>query len=375
MPEQERLLELSQYRSDEQPVMSLYLRGYPNSIEGKHLIHLKNLLSEAEEQSDQYSNEVWERVQEDLEAINSWVQENYPSSSKNTVFFACGEELWHIFTPSTELPNQITLSDRPDLRAFYELLPRADAYLVLLADARNGRIFIVTADETTEVTQIERTVEENHSHSQGGWAQATLQRHHEKMVAQHLQEITDSAFSLWQEQEFNGVLLMGTDERTSELENHLHSYLKENLLGRIPMDMQASEEEIAEAALECAHNKRREQEDEQISLWQAHLASENGLGVEGLANTLQAVQMGQLQTLFMRADWQAPGGKCERCGILSAQESGNCKYCAGEISHQPDITDDLIANALSHNAQLIILPADNEEITSNVGAIRHYAIR
>lgn len=373
MPEQERLLELSQYRSDEQPVISLYLRGYPNSIEGKHLIHLKNLLAEAEEQSDQYSNEVWERVQEDLEAIDSWVQDNYPNSSKNTVIFACGEELWHIFTPSTELPNEITLSDRAHLRPLYELLPRSDAYLVLLTDAREGRIFVVKLDEITEVAHIEDTVEQ--SHSQGGWAQGTLERHQEKMVTQHLQNVADSAFDLWQEQELNGVLVMGTDERTNELEDLLHTYLKDNLLGSMAMDMQASYDEIAEAALACARDKRREQEDEMLRQWQGHLASDNGLGVVGLADTLHAMQLGQLQTLLMRSDWHASGGKCERCQFLTAQNSGNCKYCKGNIARHSDITEALIVTALSHNAQLIILPADNEEITSNVGAIRHYAIR
>lgn len=373
MPENQQLLELSEYRNSEQPVISLYLRGYPHSVEGKHLIHLKNLLAEAEEQREQYSNEVWARVQEDLTSINSWVQDNYSHSSRNTVFFACGEELSHIFTPSTELPNEITLSDRAHLRPLYELLPRSDAYLVLLADAREGRIFVVKLDEITQVAHIEDTVEQ--SHSQGGWAQGTLERHQEKMVTQHLQNVTDSAFDLWQEQELNGVLLMGTDERTNELEDLLHSYLKENVLGSMTMDMQASYDEIAEAALACARDKRREQEDEVLRQWQGHLASENGLGVVGLADTLRAVQLGQLQTLLMKSDWHAPGGKCERCKFLTEQESGNCKYCGGNIAHHPDITEALIATAMSHEAQFIFWAVDNESITSNVGAIRHYAVR
>lgn len=372
MPENDLLLELSQYRSDEQPVISLYLRGYPQSIEGKHLIHLKNLLAEAEEQREQYSNEAWERVEEDLEWINLWVEHNYPRTSQNTVIFACGEQLRHIFTPSIELPNQISLSDRPLLRPLYELQSRSEAYLVLLTDAREGRILVVTPHETTQVAHIERTVEENHSHSQGGWAQATLERHHDKMVAEHLQNVADSAFSLWQEQQFNGALLMGTDERSSALETHLHSYLKENLLGSMAMDMQASEDEIAEATLECAGDRRREQEDELLRQWQAHLESDDGLGVEGLANTLRAVQLGQLKTLLMKADWHAPGGKCEQCQFLTELISGNCKYCGGNIDHHFDITEALIASALVQNANLLF--TDEESMSSNVGAIRLYAI-
>jgi peptide subunit release factor 1 (eRF1) len=370
------LAKLSQRRNSKEPVVSIYLPIDRDVPEDKHLIHFKNLRQEAEQQKDQYSNEVWRGVEANLDRAERWMRDNEPDvrSGQGLAIFASGEKLWQTISVPYELDASITFGNEPRLRPLYRFLQRFEQYLTILSDARDARVFVVTPEETREVDQIEDDTPNRHD--QGGWAQSKLQRYQDNKVDEHLENAAERAFELFQQQGFDGVVLMGTEDRTNRLAEQLHPYLQQRELARVAMDMQASAREVGEKTLEIARERRRERQHELLQHWQ------DGLGgaltsTGGLSATLEAAQQGQLMTLFMREDLSAEGSICTQCGALTSKSSGKCDYCEGELERVDDITEALTAAAIEQGAELVFLAADGEANQLNdyegVGAILRYA--
>ncbi|MBA3531109.1 MAG: hypothetical protein H0T73_04215, partial [Ardenticatenales bacterium] len=355
MLDRQALLTLSQYRNSERPIVSLYLTVDRNAPEDKYLIQMKNMMAEAEAQRDSLGAEQWQQVHADLERARDWVRENYVRGGQSVAIFACGAGLWKTFSLPYELPTALTLGSEARVRPLYRLLQRFERYLAILTDARDARVFLATPDETREVAQVEDDTPGRHD--QGGWAQSRIQRHQDKMVEEHLSNAAELAFRLFQQEGFDGIVLMGTEERTSHLEALLHPYLLQRVLARVPMEMEASSREVGSKTMELGREQRRSRQTEQLDTWSNSLKGGNQ-GVAGLSDTLRAAQQGQLMTLIMREDLFMEGGRCKQCGVLTEQPNGNCDYCNGPIHHLEDVMEALTAAAIDQGAELIFLATD-----------------
>ncbi|MGH2544412.1 MAG: Vms1/Ankzf1 family peptidyl-tRNA hydrolase [Ardenticatenaceae bacterium] len=373
MLDRQTLSKLSKYRSQKRPVVSLYLAVDRDAPADKHMIHMKNMMGEVEKRRDEMSTEQWQAVQRDMERARAWVREHDVRGGKSVAIFACGADLWEAFSIPYPLPTDLTLSDRPRLRPLFRLLQRFEHYLAILSDARDARVFLVTPEETREIAQVEDDTPGRHD--QGGWSQARFQRHQDKKVEEHLAHAADLAFRLFQRRGFDGVVLMGTEDRTSLLEEQLHPYLSQRVLDRVPMEMEANARTVGETALRIARAARRDRQSELLDAWEDALGG--GPGVAGLRDTLQAAQQGQLMTLFVSENLHAEGGKCQQCGALTEHSEGTCDYCGGAIRHFDDITEALTAAALDQGAELLFLASDGDakrlEEHGGVGALLRYA--
>lgn len=370
------LARLSQRHNEKEPIVSLYLPIDRDTPEDKHLIHLKNLRQQAEQQKENYSAEVWRGVEANLDRAERWMRDNEPDvrSGQGLAIFASGDKLWQTISVPYDLDANITFGNQPRLRPLYRFLQRFEQYITILSDARDARVFVVTPEETEEVDQIEDDMPNRHE--QRGGAQSKLQRYQDKMMDEHLQNAADLAFQRFQNEGFDGVVLMGTEERTNRLAEQLHPYLQQRELARVPMDMQASARDVGEKTLELARERRRERQHELLQHWQ------DGLGgaltsASGLSATLDAAQQGQVMTLFMRGDLSAEGSVCTQCGALTSKTSGKCDYCSGELQRVDDITEALTAAAIEQGAELVFLAADGDasqlDDHEGVGAILRYA--
>lgn len=374
MLNRETLVRLSEFRDGDRTVVSLYIPVERHVPEDKHLIHLKNLQSEIESQAEGLPSEATEQVAADLERAGSWLRESYARGGQSAAIFACGDRLWETVSLPFDLPARAVLSDRPRLRPLYRLLQRYERYLAILSDARDARLFLVTPNGAEELGQVEDDTPGRHD--QGGWSQSRFQRHQDKMVDEHLERAADMGFQLFQSRGVDGVVLMGTEDRTNRLNELLHDYLQQRVLDRVPMEMDASSRQIAEATLEVARTRRRARQQEALDLWENSLKGSD-LAISGLEATLRAAQQGQLMRLILVEDLEAEGGECRQCGALTSAPGGTCDYCGGEIRTYRDVTDPLAAAAISQGAELIFVPsgegADRLDRYGGVGAQLRYA--
>lgn len=359
MLNRQELVELSQFRSQERPVVSLYLEVDRQSAEPKHHIRFKNLVQEIEERRDEFPHETWQAISADLERARFAVRDEYARGGQGLVIFACGDLLWQTYRLPYEIASALHLEERPVLRPLFRFLQRFDRDLAILADQHHARLFMITPDGVEEVGGTEQQFPIP-DHDQGGWSQNRYERHREQQVQRHYKAANDLAFNLLQQQGFNGLVLFGTEENTGTLRDVLHPYLERLVLACEPMSQDATAKQVRDRVLEIAHSARRERQHKLLDAFEAEIRSLGLLAVAGLESTLRATQHGQLLTLFLQEDLRAEGGVCGQCDALTIEASGDCPYCGGQIRRLSDVVEALVGRAYAQDAEVIFLAADGE---------------
>lgn len=375
MLDRQTLLTLSQFRQSDRPVVSLYLKIDRTSSEPKHVVRLKNLIAQAESQRSRYKH-AWEAVQRDLDRVSAYVRDAYAQGAQHLAVFACGDELFEAFSLPYELPNALYLEPTPILRPLFRQLQRYERFAAALVTQRLARLFLVTPDAVEEVTAFEDEIPPRHD--QGGWAQARLQRHHDEAVYNHLKRVAEALFDLFQRQGFSGLVVFGTEEITSALQDVLHPYVRDRVIAAVPMDITATTKDVGQTTLSLARQKRRQRQKELLDLFEGEVHRNSGRAVGGLKGVISAVQEGRVQVLLLQEKREVPGGRCKQCGALTVATSGTCDYCGGQVESLPDVIEPLVAQAFQQGADVLFISGQSEQARlepfEGVGAISRYAL-
>lgn len=360
MLNRQELVDLSQFRdSTRRPVVSLYLKVDRQSPEPKHVIRFKNLVQQAEERRDDFSTDTWQAIINDLERARATIRDEYARGSQSLVIFSSGDNLWKTYELPYEVPTALYLEERPVVRPLFRLLQRFDRYLAILADQHRARLFMVTPDGAEEVAVREQEFPTG-ERDQGGWAQGRFERHREQYVHHHYKAAGELAFDIFRQRGYNGLVLLGTEENTSDFRNELHPYLQKLVLASEPMSPGANTKAVGTRVMEIARAARRERQRRLLDDFEAEMKSAGPLAVARLEETLQATQQGKVMTLLLREDLKAEGGRCSQCDALTIESGGECPYCGGTIVRVNDVVESLVSRAYQQDAEVIFLATDGD---------------
>ncbi len=369
--------DLSSFHSRDHLIVSLYLnldKGAPS--EGTHPIHLKNLLAQIEDQSDNWSRAQADSVARDLERIRTLVRDQRVIGGRGLAVFACSSiGLWQTYTFARPLGNFIHIGYDTYVRPLFRVLQRYQPHCTVLVGKGRARIFLFSLDTIEERSDIFGAVPGRHD--QGGWAQARLQRHHDDRVMHHLKNTADVLLSLYRNEEFGKLIVGGTDELVSQFQEHLHPYLKDRLVATLPLGMTASPTAVRERSLEIIREITAAEYREILDQTISESGAQN-LGVLGLAGTLRALQRGQVQTLLLNEDFEAAGQRCLHCGHLTIRDDEVCSYCGGELEPVDDLVGEIIDIAYSQDCEVKFMRGDNAARLAeygHIGALLRYAVR
>ena len=170
--------------------------------------------------------------------------------------------------------------------------------------------------------------------------------HHFKNVAEYLRQ--------GQEKGAFDNLIVGCQEITwHELEPHLHPYVQKRLLGRFPADVaNVTEEQVREQAGRIVRESLDRHRHELVSeiLGQAR---SNGRGVTGLRRVLRSLEMGEVQTLLMAANYSAHAVECSNCGHLDAHMVRYCPVCGHSTRELEDVCEAIVPAAIRRDIELL----------------------
>jgi peptide subunit release factor 1 (eRF1) len=184
-------------------------------------------------------------------------------------------------------------------------------------------------------------------HDQGGWSQANYQRHHEAHVFRHLKRVVEYLTELYRRREFDRLIVAGPEEITSELRRILPRSLAQQLAATIPIETSVGEAEILRKTLEVEKQIERQYEDRLLAdLFEA--AGAGGRAVLGVDPTLEALWLGEVQTLIVAAGLQRGGCECPSCWRLASEGTVSCPACGTAM--QP--VHDLFHRAMSRTVEL-----------------------
>jgi peptide chain release factor subunit 1 len=168
---------------------------------------------------------------------------------------------------------------------------------------------------------------------------------HFKAVTERLR--TDFEKGIWER------LIVGCqDANWPEFESHLHPYVKQRLIGRFSADVASvSNEEIRDHAgivlsrwiAQRASAKASEALD---------FAKSGGRGATGLRRVLQALESGEVQSIFLGENYSAQAVQCAYCGHLDAHLIAACVACGRATRELTDVCDAIIPIAIRRDIEL-----------------------
>jgi peptide subunit release factor 1 (eRF1) len=291
--------------------------------------------------------------------------------------FAAGANFWREYDLPPQLPaTQLFLERRFHLKPLAMLLGAQPRLGVVLVDRQKARLFDLRLDELTERLDLFQRLPRRRSDGYAGYDAGHAERHVEDHVLHHLKNVAErlkeqAEQGLWEK------LIAGCHEKYwAEFEPHLHSYVRQRLLGHFGCDVgTATNEEVRRQALRI-FDESLEQRRQQLVRAAIDQAKGQGLGAIGLRQVLRALETGEVQTLLMGENYSARAVQCTNCGRIDSHLVGYCALCGSGTRGLEDVSEAIIAVAVERDIEVLFVRnnADLDRV-GNIAALLRYRIR
>ncbi|HYD09113.1 MAG TPA: hypothetical protein VEA78_03340, partial [Acidimicrobiales bacterium] len=342
--------ELAGFKTSGAPVTSMYL-----DVDGSHhprpadvLVELDRLVKTVKrDHGDDRS------VARDLARIEEHVRGGIDRSHvRGLAVFSCSaEDFWRVVELPVAVRSQAVVNHSPAIRQLESVLDEYEAFGVLLADKQRARMFVyelgelVASDDLFE--QLPRSEDDDRSHRKDQTAD-----HVAAVAHAHLKHAADVAFQVYKDRGFERLIIGAPDEIANELESVLHPYLKERVVARCPVRVDAPDAEIRAVALDVEADVERRKEAELVEKLRAAVGSGNR-GVAGLDDTLRALVERRVDVLLVSSSFTSPGWRCGGCGHI-ARVGRKCPVCEAEMHEVADVVEEAVEEALAQSCEVEI---------------------
>ncbi len=338
-----------------QPMTPLNRAHREESILVKDLI--RNALREAEKRGKNGSTRT------DLEKINGIVDPLLGNGGKAKAIFACGKQgFWREFDiPAQLLKPKVAISQRFHLKPLAQVLDGEERACILLADRSKARVFELTNDTIAEKQDfINELTRRGKSDGFSGYDAGHAERKQMNEAMQHFRLVAEHIEQYFEHGGCDRLLIGCRDDVWPEIDSQLLSIAKQRLVGHFRIDPKvATPEQVKEMARAklAEHNSTAKQELIREVVGEAH---REGRGAIGLRRVLRSLEVGEVLTLLMGANFHAPGVKCYHCGHMDLHNASTCAVCGKENTELEDIGDAIVGHAIRTGVRLVYIPDDEE---------------
>lgn len=340
------------------PFLSLYLNTRWDDEQQRERIRLftKNQLKRTLDQLK--DREDWRKAFiQDYQQIERYVEglvrRVYNEEVNGIAIFSCNTIGTFLTYPSIiPFENQCFISNLPILQPLVRLSAQYQNTLVVMVETDSAKLFEVSLEGMMAETSIESYVPGRHD--QGGWAQMRYQRHikdhmdrHHKEVAEHLTELFDS-------DKWKRIILIGQDRIIANFKGFLPDRVKQEIADIFSVDFTQERSKMLRRVFERLLQKEKEGVNGQIQELMER-AYKGRVAVFGLNGTLEALNGGQVHTLYLLSSFSLAGGKCRQCNSLlltpPGNHSGPCPLCKGETK-MIDLAEEMTRSALRQDGEV-----------------------
>ncbi|MCJ7746978.1 MAG: hypothetical protein MUP27_04480 [Desulfobacterales bacterium] len=350
---------LARIEEGQYPFLSLYLNAKWDDEQQRERIRLftKNQLKKGYDQfKDQ---EDWRKAfAEDQQRIEKYVEglvrRVYNEEIKEIAIFSCSG-LGTFLTYPSIIPyeNECFISDHP---IFHPLVRHSSQYqntLMVMVETDSAKLFEISLEGVLAESSIESYVPGRHD--QGGWAQMRYQRHIKYHMDKHHKEVAQQLIELFDSGKWKRIVLIGQDRIVANFKPFLPERVKQHMVDTFSIDFLEERSKVILHALERLLDKERGEVVSQIQ-GIAERALKVGRATLGLNGTLEALNKGQVHTLYLLTSFSLSGGKCRRCGSLNIiHPTGNlsvpCNLCKGEAK-PVDLGDEMMGATLRQDGEV-----------------------
>ena len=283
---------------------------------------------------------------------------NLRGNARGKAVFACSaQNFWREY----ELPphlgaTQIYLQPQFQLKPLAALLGAQPALCVVMLDRQRARFFDLRLDVLREHGAIVHMLSRSaSSYGYNGYEAGHAERRVSEEALQHFKAVSERLRTDFERGAWERLIVGCHDVNWPEFESHLHPYVKQRLIGRFPADVASvSNEEIRDHAGALLTQWITERASTKVSE-ALEFAKGNGRGVAGLRRVLQALETGEVQTIFLSENYSARAVECPHCGHLDAHLVASCVACGRRTHELTDVCDAIIPIAIRRNIELFYL--------------------
>lgn len=287
---------LARFEPGEDPVISLYLNLRANQ-HGKDA-YAPFLKKEMAARGRTFPPESAARASFDADAerIERYLAD-VPASADGVAIFACGArqlfEAVLLDAPVTQ--HRLSVSPQPQLAPLELVLDQHPRHALVLADSHAARIFVAGPGRRRAETVAGEPIRRS---SGGGWAQARYQRHVEKLQADHARELVQTLERLVRTEGVEHIILAGDEVNVPLVRKELSKELAAKVIDQVRLEVHAPEHEVLRAAAD-ALQRHDAATDAEIVASTLDDYRAGGLAVAGPADTLAALELGQVDELYL----------------------------------------------------------------------------
>jgi peptide chain release factor subunit 1 len=374
MISREELKKLAEVESPKGCAISFYYQPEtPQDVSHRReALQVKELVRDAQRRFER--NGVGNHVRADLERILIMAEQLQGNGDRARVVFACADQdIWREW----DLPANFDRT-RLFVNSRFHLGPLAAAVLsekpvcVVLADREHFRIFDYSAGELREIEHVIDDIPRKvRTDGFGGYNAGHMERHvdneamrHFKKLAARLQEIRGP---------FECFAFGIRADTWPEIEPHLHSYVKQRLIGTFVVDpVLASAEEIRSNVDRLLSEHSRAEQDG-IVREAIGEAQRNGRGSLGLRHVITSLERGEVQSLLIGRNFEAKAVECKNCGHLDTRLVEKCAVCTQETRELDNVIDALVGRALTSGYEIRFIEDDPDfEKAGGIGALLRF---
>ena len=364
---------LVRWKGSGKPVVSLYLNvdGREHIRAEDYLQHLDGLIRDAKHDAS---------LQPEMDRITSYVRDEFErGSNRGLAVFSSGKDLWQVVALPLPVADHLVVNSSPHVRSLENMLDDNESVGVLLTDKQRARLLVI---ELGKITIRDEVIDPlpRHDDDKGDWRKDHVKTHSSVAAKQHLRNAAQQMFEIYKDHHFSHLVLGVAEELKPELERHLHAYLRQKVLGRANVGVNANDEEVIDAARALVREKERATEEEFVERLRAGLPNtavgaamvDSSAAVAGLEHTLRAIFEKRVDTLLVSEGFVAQGWRCHECQYI-ATLGRKCAMCGSEMSLVEDVIEEAVEDALAQKCHVEFCRSNADlDVMGQIGALLRF---
>lgn len=350
---------LARMEESSYPFLSLYLNTKWDDEQQRERIRLftKNRLKKIYDQlqkQEQWQKTFFEDQQQIERFVEGLIRRVHNEDVSGIAIFSCSGTGTFLTYPSIiPFENECFISNFPILKPLVRLLSQYQNTLVVMVETDSAKLFEVSLEGMMTETSIESYVPGRHD--QGGWAQMRYQRHIKDHMDKHHKDVAELLTELFDSGKWKRIILIGQDRIIANFKAFLPERVKQHIVETFSMDFSEERSKVLSRVFERLLRREKEEVDRQVQELMER-AYKNGIATFGLNGTLEAMNGGQVHTLYLLTSFSVSGEKCTQCDSLipfisSKNRPTPCSFCKGRTK-MVNLGEEMIRSVLRQDGEV-----------------------
>ncbi len=342
-----RLQELARTKPGPVPVISVYLdtRWSDEHQRERVRVFLKNQVHKAAAMAvGQLETELAWIAREGEQLV---AQEIDPESAGTAMFVGGVGNLREALRLAVPFPDTFVVADMPQLRPLVTALGDAPRAALLFVDGESARLVALTEQGAAGEIALETTDVVGH-HRRGGWQlllQSRYQRHIHVHRARHFDAVAHALAGLVDHYGLRAVVLAGEARNLAVFRTHIPSPLDRRIVGEVSGARYEPTSALAERALAVLRHRAAGHVAGTLDALLVDAAG-GGRAAAGIDATIDAVNRGTVDRLYLLGSYEGTGAACLSCHALQRTVTNECSWC-GAVTRAVDLAEAMVQRVLA----------------------------